>query len=65
MLIMMLQIDGLDKLKPNDLLGQVLTYDKYENQVDERDMKVEEKKKQTMAFKATSSSSKAPRGRLQ
>jgi hypothetical protein len=60
MLIMMLQRDGLDKLKPNDLLGQVLTYDKYDKQVDERDMEVEEKKKQTVAFKATSSSSKSP-----
>jgi hypothetical protein len=52
MLIMMLQRDRLDAMKPNDLLGEVLTFDKYDQDVDEKE-KEEEKKKKTMAFKAT------------
>jgi hypothetical protein len=56
MLIMMLQRDGLEIMKPNDLLGEVLTFDKYDQDVDEKE---DEKKKKTMAFKATSSKGKA------
>jgi hypothetical protein len=55
----MLQRDGLDAMKPNDLLGEVLTYDKYDQDADEKEKKEEEKKKKTMAFKATSSKGKA------
>jgi hypothetical protein len=57
MLIMMLQRDGLDTIKPNNLLGEVLTYDKYNQDADEKEE--EEKKKKTMAFKAISSKGKA------
>jgi hypothetical protein len=57
MLIMMLQRDGLDTMKPNDLLGEVLTYDKYDQDADEKEE--EEKKKKTMAFKDISSKGKA------
>jgi hypothetical protein len=57
MFIMMLQRDGLDAMKPNDLLGEVLTFDKYDQDVDEKEE--EEKKKKTVAFKATSSKGKA------
>jgi hypothetical protein len=56
-LIMMLQRDGLDAMKPNDLLGEVLTYDKYDQDADEKEK--EEEKKKTVAFKATSSKGKA------
>jgi hypothetical protein len=57
MLKLMLQRDGLEGKKPNDLLGEVLTYDKF----DQDDEKVEEeKKKKTVAFQATSSKGKAP-----
>jgi hypothetical protein len=58
MLTMMLQRDGLDAIKPNDLLGEVLTFDKYDQDVDEKEKK-EEKKKKTVTFKATSSKGKA------
>jgi hypothetical protein len=34
---MMLQRDGLDAIKPNDLLGEVLTFDKYDQDVDEKE----------------------------
>jgi hypothetical protein len=59
MLIMMLQRDGLETMKPNDLLGEVLTYDKYDQDADEKEKKEEEKKKKTVAFKATSSKGKS------
>jgi hypothetical protein len=59
MLIMMLQRDGLDAMKSNDLLGEVLTYDKYDQDADEKEKKEKEKKKKTMAFKAISSKGKA------
>jgi hypothetical protein len=56
----MLQRDGLDAMKPNDLLGEVLTYDKYDQDADEKEKKEEEKKKKkTVAFKAISSKGKA------
>ena len=58
MLIMMLQRDGIEDKKPNDLLGEVLTFDKYDHETDEQE-KEESKKKQTVAFKATSSKGKA------
>jgi hypothetical protein len=58
MLIMMLQKDRLDAMKPNNLLGEVLTFDKYDQDVDEKE-KEEENKKKTVAFKATSSKGKA------
>jgi hypothetical protein len=59
-LIMMLQRDGLDAMKPNGLLVEVLTYDKYDQDADEKKKKKEEeKKKKTVAFKATASKGKA------
>jgi hypothetical protein len=57
MLIILLQRDGLDTMKPNDLLGEVLTYDKYDQDEDDKEKK-EKQKKKTMAFKATTSKSK-------
>jgi hypothetical protein len=54
---MMLQRDGFDAMKPNDLLGEVLTFDKYDQDVDEKE-KEEEKKKKIVAFKAISSKGK-------
>jgi hypothetical protein len=56
---MMLQRDGLEIMKPNDLLGEVLTYDKYDQDADEKEKKEEEKKKKIVAFKAMSSKGKA------
>jgi hypothetical protein len=47
MLIMMLQRDGLETMKPNDLLREVLTFDKYDQDVDEKE---EEKKKKTVTI---------------
>jgi hypothetical protein len=58
MLIMMLQRDRLDTMKPNDLLGEVLTYDKFDQDTNEKEKKEEEKKKKVVAFKASSSMSK-------
>jgi hypothetical protein len=55
---MMLQRDGLKTMKPNDLLREVLTYDKYDQDVDEKEKKEEEKKKKAVAFKAISSKGK-------
>ena len=49
---------ALDTMSSNDVLGEVLTEDKYNCSDDEKEKKEEDKKKKSVAFKASTSTSK-------
>ena len=56
MLVTLLVRSGLDKMTPNQVLGDVMTNDTYRDDDEKEEKKKKDEKKKSVAFKATSSS---------
>jgi hypothetical protein len=55
----MIQREGLDKVTPNQVLGDVMTDAQYDDDEDEDEKEIKVKQEKTTAFKASSSKGRA------